>query len=223
MTQELPDKPSAEDPQPTYKPGDVVNGYILTEHLGWQPVEEAPTPKSGRAWWRSTWTVATAAGILALFAGIAIGSSQSTAQTEELAAIQDRLHAAQAEVKRLRAAAATADAQLAQRESEVKAREAAVAEKEQAVKAREDAVAQKEQELAAREQAVAASEQQLANKATPKQPSPTVQTTTNASSADPRFGTCAQAKAAGFGPYRSGVDPEYDWYRDQDSDGIVCE
>jgi hypothetical protein len=40
---------------------------------------------------------------------------------------------------------------------------------------------------------------------------------------DPRFGTCKEAKAAGYGPYRSGVDPEYDWYRDRDKDGVVCE
>jgi hypothetical protein len=27
---------------------------------------------------------------------------------------------------------------------------------------------------------------------------------------DPRFATCAKANAAGYGPYRRGVDPEYD-------------
>ncbi|MEV0456452.1 excalibur calcium-binding domain-containing protein [Catellatospora methionotrophica] len=40
---------------------------------------------------------------------------------------------------------------------------------------------------------------------------------------DPRYSTCAKAKAAGYGPYRRGVDPEYSWYRDADSDGVVCE
>jgi hypothetical protein len=40
---------------------------------------------------------------------------------------------------------------------------------------------------------------------------------------DPRFPTCKAAKAAGYGPYYRGVDPEYYWYRDADSDGIVCE
>ena len=40
---------------------------------------------------------------------------------------------------------------------------------------------------------------------------------------DPRFRTCADAKAAGYGPYRRGRDPEYFWYRDSDSDGVVCE
>jgi hypothetical protein len=41
-------------------------------------------------------------------------------------------------------------------------------------------------------------------------------------STDPRFGTCAEAKANGYGPYRAG-EPEYDWYRDADNDGVVCE
>ena len=40
---------------------------------------------------------------------------------------------------------------------------------------------------------------------------------------DPRFATCKAAKAAGFGPYVRGKDPEYSWYRDGDSDGTVCE
>jgi hypothetical protein len=40
---------------------------------------------------------------------------------------------------------------------------------------------------------------------------------------DPRFPTCSAAKAAGYGPYRRGRDPEYHWYRDADGDGIVCE
>ena len=40
---------------------------------------------------------------------------------------------------------------------------------------------------------------------------------------DPSFGTCKEAKANGYGPYYAGIDPEYDWYRDADSDGIVCE
>jgi len=39
---------------------------------------------------------------------------------------------------------------------------------------------------------------------------------------DPRFDTCKDAKASGYGPYYRG-DTEYDWYRDADSDGIVCE
>jgi len=40
---------------------------------------------------------------------------------------------------------------------------------------------------------------------------------------DPRFGTCREANAHGFGPYRQGTDPEYAWYQDRDHDGLVCE
>lgn len=40
---------------------------------------------------------------------------------------------------------------------------------------------------------------------------------------DPIFGTCAEAKANGFGPYQRGRDPEYDHYIDRDNDGIACE
>jgi micrococcal nuclease len=40
---------------------------------------------------------------------------------------------------------------------------------------------------------------------------------------DPRFDTCGEAIDNGYGPYNAGTDPEYDWYRDADSDGVVCE
>lgn len=40
---------------------------------------------------------------------------------------------------------------------------------------------------------------------------------------DPRFDTCAKATAKGFGPYRKGRDAEYEWYRDGDKDGTVCD
>lgn len=60
------------------------------------------------------------------------------------------------------------------------------------------------------------------NAATPAGPT-TVAGASGAAGAPQRFSTCKQAIAAGFGPYRRGVDPEYDWYRDADGDGIVCE
>lgn len=42
-------------------------------------------------------------------------------------------------------------------------------------------------------------------------------------SLDPRFDTCTDAIAAGYGPYVRGVDREYVWYEDRDGDGRVCE
>jgi hypothetical protein len=56
--------------------------------------------------------------------------------------------------------------------------------------------------------------------AAPAQP---VATPQPGSATDPRFPYCTDAKAAGYGPYYEGRDPEYGWYRDADSDGIVCE
>jgi hypothetical protein len=40
---------------------------------------------------------------------------------------------------------------------------------------------------------------------------------------DPDYGTCAEAKRNGKGPYYRGRDPEYDYYTDRDGDGVVCE
>ncbi|MEU7828530.1 MULTISPECIES: excalibur calcium-binding domain-containing protein [unclassified Nonomuraea] len=52
-------------------------------------------------------------------------------------------------------------------------------------------------------------------------PTPTPTPTSGAN--DPRYRTCGDANAAGYGPYRKGVDPEYAWYQDRDGDGLVCE
>ena len=42
---------------------------------------------------------------------------------------------------------------------------------------------------------------------------------------DPKFDTCEEANAHGYGPYLRGKDPEYNWYRDEDTDadGVVCD
>ncbi len=53
--------------------------------------------------------------------------------------------------------------------------------------------------------------------------SPKPTKTATVAKTDPDMGTCKAAKAAGYGPYYEGKDPEYDWYRDADHDGIVCE
>jgi micrococcal nuclease len=53
-------------------------------------------------------------------------------------------------------------------------------------------------------------------------PSPTPSPSPGATT-DPKFGTCAEANANGYGPYYRGRDLEYEWYDDRDDDGIVCE
>lgn len=57
---------------------------------------------------------------------------------------------------------------------------------------------------------------------TPK-PKPEPKPKSSKPATDPRFPTCKAANAAGYGDYRRGIDPEYDWYRDSDGDGVVCE
>lgn len=57
---------------------------------------------------------------------------------------------------------------------------------------------------------------------TPTSPPPSTKAAAP-SGLDPLFDTCKAAKAAGYGPTNCGKDHEYDWYRDGDSDGIVCE
>jgi hypothetical protein len=56
-----------------------------------------------------------------------------------------------------------------------------------------------------------------------RKPAPTQTKPPSGGSLDPRFGTCREAIAAGYGDYVRGVDPEYYWYTDRDKDGIVCE
>ena len=56
-------------------------------------------------------------------------------------------------------------------------------------------------------------------------PTPPAATPPGSTSArtDPDMDTCTAAKAAGYGPYFRGRDPEYDYYVDRDGDGEVCE
>lgn len=54
--------------------------------------------------------------------------------------------------------------------------------------------------------------------------SPTTLPAGSTTGLDPRFDSCAEAIAEGFGPYVDGDDPEYDFYADEDADGegVVC-
>lgn len=54
-------------------------------------------------------------------------------------------------------------------------------------------------------------------------PQPAAPRTPGDGKLDPRFDTCKDALANGYGDYVKGIDPEYAWYRDGDNDGIVCE
>ena len=75
--------------------------------------------------------------------------------------------------------------------------------------------------LAPRTIAVDAARPGGSSPAEPPNPGPTAPASGGAT--DPRFDTCGAANAAGFGPYVSGQDAEYDWYIDRDRDGLACE
>lgn len=59
-------------------------------------------------------------------------------------------------------------------------------------------------------------------KRTTVKPSP-VRKVTSAPTTDHQYSTCKEAISHGLGPYVKGEDREYYWYRDTDSDGVVCE
>ena len=67
-----------------------------------------------------------------------------------------------------------------------------------------------------------AERQTMAADASPAAPPPAAQPDADGA-LDPRFDTCGEANAAGYGPYVRGQDPEYDWYIDRDRDGVACE
>ncbi|KAB8185803.1 thermonuclease family protein [Microbispora catharanthi] len=54
-------------------------------------------------------------------------------------------------------------------------------------------------------------------------PSPAPSPSASNGSLDPKYDTCEDANANGYGPYYRGTDPEYVWYEDRDNDGVVCE
>lgn len=61
----------------------------------------------------------------------------------------------------------------------------------------------------------------VSGRTTPRSPQPARSGSPN----DPHYDRCEEAKAHGYGPYVRGEDPEYGWYRleDTDDDGVVCE
>lgn len=181
---------------------------------------------------------------MALITGIGIGGAGGGAAEDspEYQALATRLADVEADrdeafgqVESLEADVADAESAAAQAAEDA---ESAVSEAEAELQARETAVEDRERAVGVREAAVAAVEQQTpaqsptsspstpkASQSTPKaaDPVPLVAAPEPGSGTDTRYGTCKEAKSHGLGPYTQGVDPEYDWYRDADNDGFVCE
>lgn len=105
----------------------------------------------------------------------------------------------------------TAQADSAAEAERTKDAEAAAAAKKKAAAA----LAFKKKQAAAKARAVRGAKAKAAAAAKRRQAAAAAQT-------DPQFGTCGEANDAGYGDYSSS-DPEYAWYDDRDSDGMVCE
>lgn len=56
----------------------------------------------------------------------------------------------------------------------------------------------------------------------PEEAAPPAAAAPVAGATDPDMGSCSAAKEAGYGPYTKG-QPEYEFYRDGDNDGTVCD
>jgi len=125
-----------------------------------------------------------------------VESEQAAAESQFADAVEDLKHA-QGQLKSLKRELTDARAEVRQ------VKRAARASQRQAVAA-----------------AVSRTKTQMRKQAATAQPR---SSTGGGSSTDPRFSYCYEANDAGYGNYQRGVDPEYDWYRDADNDGWVCE
>jgi hypothetical protein len=160
--------------------------------------------KVKRSRWLSRPAIGIAAGLIGLGVGVATGGDTQAAKDEAQKDAEAKIALIQGQTDEL-VDEARQDALEEQQQAVDDAVAAAVAEE----KARQSALIKK-----AVAEAVKDTKAELAASTKPK---------TLVSSTDPRFDTCGAANAAGYGNYRSGEDPEYEWYDDRDNDGVVCE
>lgn len=198
-------------------------GPSLSDYPGYFPAAKPP-------FWTRT-KVGTVAGIAGLLVGIG-GPSGSTETADQ--PVQATHSFTQADIdSAVQKATSDLQSQLASNASDedealnqqlAAAQDALVQQREQAkvVLARVKKQAAREQRQAvkaATASAKAEAQQQLQQFAGMGSSS----STGSGGGTDPRFDYCYEANDAGYGNYVSGQDPEYDWYRDSDGDGVVCE
>jgi uncharacterized membrane-anchored protein YhcB (DUF1043 family) len=169
--------------QTRWQPGAIANGHILLEGEGWVPLTEherrlreahpqssstqdsaarEPSPTKA-AWFKRTWVIALAAGVLGLVVGAAASGStgptdspEYKAQAKELASLTAELNDAKVEIESIagdlpdrEAALKDGQTQLAKDQQDLQARLAAITAKEKAVAKREKAVGMVEKEIQA--------------------------------------------------------------------------
>lgn len=175
----------------------------------------APVPLAGSG---ATSSVAPASDDSVQQAAATTAAAQQASEkaaSEKAAA--DKAAAEKAAVDKAAAEKAAADKAAAEARAQAAATARVAAQKAAAQKAAAQKAA--EQKAAAQQAAAKAA----ANAAADQAAAEASRAAAVASSLDPRFPTCKAANAAGYGPYRQGADPEYDWYRDADHDGLDCE
>lgn len=212
------------------------DGSAWTEHRASAAPPAQPTgPRRGPAaaerkssWIKTRTAVGIGSGLLGLFIGVGIGMSDTTtddadALKTKIATLKDDNLALKQDVTE--AKADVEDAQAVAIDPEDVQAQIDDAVKEARAKA---AYTQRKKDALALKKAVAKEKAKNAAKirSLTSQVSASSSSGSGSSSGggvDPRFGTCGEANDNGYGPYRQGADPEYDWYTDRDGDGVVCE
>ena len=177
------------------------------------------------ALWKRRWFQITVASVIAFLIGIGAGGTTETATVADTptasapqkseVSVSAALTKAKNEAERLRDQ--VSDARKHEKLAIAKIRDQARTSQQKAVRA---AKAQTRAAARARQkQAVAAAVAQAEVEA----PTDTALSDDSSGDTDPRFSYCYEANDAGYGSYVQGVDPEYDWYDDNDNDGTVCE
>lgn len=186
-----------------------------------------PPPPPRRRWWTGRPAVAVGAGFLGLLLGIGVGASDTEDATT---ALESKVSTLTEQRSQLRGDLAEAkddmtsmvgadDVQETVDREVAEAVESTSASAQASTKKAVDAAVAKERQRARKLVAKArrdAAAQQPDSEAV-------ADSGGGGGGTDPRFDTCGEANDAGFGPYSSGSDAEYDWYQDRDGDGVVCE
>ena len=194
------------------------------------PAVVAATPARNSTWLKTRTAVGLGAGLVGLIVGVSIGGSGDTtkpvntdALKTKIATLKDANSSLKQDVDDAKASAVDPndiDQQISSAVTDARVKAAFTQRKKDAL-ALKKAVAKEKAKADARVRAL------LAKKSSSSSSSSSSTSSSGGSSSDggldPRFRTCGDANDAGYGPYRQGADPEYDWYIDRDGDGVDCE
>jgi hypothetical protein len=188
-----------------------------------EPVTAAESVGARMSWLKTRTALGVGCGVLGLILGSAMagGGGNDDSLTEKVSSLRAANTDLEADLSKVTESAqadqSEVDEQIA---DEVAKADAAAKEDQRKAVATAVALEKRKGDLRVRraKAAAAAAARSLASSAEDSSDSGS-----SGSGTDPRFNTCGEANDNGYGPYREGADPEYDWYQDRDSDGVVCE